>query len=145
MVQTLSNHPPSSLPYLTPPVGSLFPMALSRYVSQGKGRLLAPHCLGSCCISTHTHTHTQKQWHTHIHTSAGTQVLTQQIKRIVALPPAASLPPASRGWKVTQGFLLSHHMRAQATRSFSSLYWFEKFPGTVKVTLVSLTEKSVVL
>lgn len=40
--------------------------------SQGKGRLLAPHCLG--CVLPHTHTHTPLQ----------VQVLAQQIKRIVA-------------------------------------------------------------
>lgn len=51
--------------------------------SQGKGRLLAPHCLGSRCISIHT----WEQTDTHTHTSAGTQVFTQQIKWIVALPP----------------------------------------------------------
>lgn len=52
--------------------------------SQGKGRLLAPHCLG--CVLPHTHTHTPLQ----------VQVFTQQIKRIVAWgvvegdgPPAA--------------------------------------------------------
>lgn len=87
-------------------------------------------------VSPHTHTHKNRE--THTHTSAGTQVLTQQIKRIVALPPAASPPSSVEGVESHWGFFFV------APHEGSGHQEFEKFPGSVKVTLSSLTEKSVV-
>ena len=127
MVYTLSNphlfHSLVSLSSSTQPLRS-----------QGKGRLLAPHCLGSRCISIHAHTHSHAHTHTHAYASAGTQVFAQQIKCIVALPPA------SRGWKVIQRFCSRTTWGFMPPGVFT-LFWGGAFEKATHFIQFSVTHK----
>ena len=127
------------LPHPSPSVSFL--IALSRYVLKGRADCwrrtvwalaVSPHTQTQ--TQTHTHTKTGTRTHTLRPSSAGTQVLTQQIRCIVALPSA------SRGQGVIGGGF-SHHVEVRVLRArVHGVYriW-------VKVTLVSLRQKSAAL
>lgn len=113
MVLTLSNQPP-------PPAFSFRWHSAVTFSREGQ---TAGAALFGLSLYLDAHTHRRTGTHTHTHTSTGTQVVTQKIKHIVALPPASRLKSHSK-------VLVSYHMRVQATGSFlfelrSFLVWLK--------------------